>query len=112
MSAQTYTVFDLSTGRPVSCVTCRKEVLADHIRDGQVAIPGRLLDMLLNEVGDVQPNTAGIEAKRRAASRNARMASIEELERKQARRVRELLAESDPQLKAIEDQIAELRADL
>ncbi|HZR02408.1 MAG TPA: hypothetical protein VFA81_04445 [Burkholderiales bacterium] len=40
------------------------------------------------------------------------LARIQELEAAQARRVRELLADSDPRLKAIDQEIAALRADL
>lgn len=49
-------------------------------------------------------------ASERIAQVAAARAKIAELERKQARRVRELLAESDPQLKAIDDEIAQHRA--
>lgn len=40
------------------------------------------------------------------------LARINELERRQARRVRELLAASDPTLQAIDEEIAALRAQL
>lgn len=45
----------------------------------------------------------------REAQRAQALTRIDELERRQHRRLRELLAASDPQLKAIDDEIAELR---
>ena len=51
-------------------------------------------------------------AQTRNARRQAAQARIDELERRQARRVRELLAAQDPQLKQLDDEIAALRSDL
>lgn len=50
-----------------------------------------------------------IERERRAVEAQSR---IDDLERRQARRVRELLAASDPSLKAIDDEIAQLRVSI
>jgi hypothetical protein len=49
------------------------------------------------------------ERERRRITARAR---VQELELAQARRIRELLADSDPRLKAIDQEIAALRADL
>lgn len=52
------------------------------------------------------------DALAREARRAASLSRIQELEGRQHRRVRELLESTDPQLKTISDEIAQLRADL
>lgn len=107
-----FTIFDLQTRRAVRCVTCPESKVAERVEAGQVAIPGRFRAMRLNDNNEPEPDTDLASALRREARKAARMAQIEELERKMLRRVREVLAAQDPQLKALDDQIVQLRADL
>jgi hypothetical protein len=60
----------------------------------------------------VQREGAAPKAKNDPQRRMRTLARISELERNQARRVCELLAERDPRLKAMDEEIQALRADL
>lgn len=112
MSAEAFTIFDLATRAEVRCVTCLKEKLREFVKEGQIAVPGRHRGMRLNDANEPEADAERDAAALRRSRRSARMAQIEELERKTLRRLREVLAAQDPQLKAIDDQIAALRADL
>lgn len=112
MTSREFTIFDLQTRLPVRCVTCSDDRIAQRVAEGQIAIPGRLQAMRLNDANEPELDVQRAATARREARKAARMAQIEELERKMLRRVREVLAAQDPQLKALDDQIAQLRADL
>lgn len=107
-----YTIFDLTTRRPVSCITCNPKALAQHVKDGQIAIPGRHRSMLLNDANEPEHDAARAGATDRERLRTARLVQIQELELKQLRRVLEVLAESDPRIKTAVDEIAKLRTEL
>ena len=128
---KTYTLFDTLSGLPLGRFTCGEDLVAGNVRGEQVAHEGAF-DLYATRLDDAsglpmpyqppQPDAdhewiasrwmKKAEALQREAQRTQAQARIDELERKQARRVRELLAESDPQLKALDQQIQALRADL
>jgi hypothetical protein len=109
VSTQTYTVFDLVTRTPVRFVTCQESALPNYIREGQLAIAGRHLDMRLNDANEPEPDVAGAMIRERESRRNSRLAQIDAIERKMLRRVREILAAQDPMMKEFEDQVAAIR---
>lgn len=109
----------------------RRSRIEGNVPDGLVAVENvrdwlsQRVDVETGEIVDYQPPQPSFDHEwnaeirrwvlkpevvaaqtRRAAARSR----IDELERKQARRVRELLAESDPQLKALDNEIAQQRA--
>lgn len=66
----------------------------------------------LSTDGVVQTEAPSDSAADSQRQRRRLLAQINELERKQARRVRELLAASDPRLQALDEEISALRATL
>ncbi|HEY4370280.1 MAG TPA: hypothetical protein VGN07_23815 [Steroidobacteraceae bacterium] len=131
--AKTYTLFDPKTGLPLGRFKCAEDQVAGNVRNNQVAHEGAFdlyatcLDVATQLPVDYQPPRPDVDhewnADRRRwqkkadiADRDQRRAEaqtrIDALELKQARRVRELLAASDPRLQAIDDEIVSLRRDL
>jgi hypothetical protein len=110
-AAEAFTIFDEVTRRPVSRITCDADQIDTYLTPGQRAVPGRHdWATKLDEDGDVITDQQQERNLARDRRRQASMARIEELERKQQRRVRELLAASDPTMMAYEEEIAQLRA--
>jgi hypothetical protein len=108
-----YTVFDEVTRKPLERITCCENHLQSHVKAGHIAIKGRFdWSTVLNGDGIPQVDKALSAAVKQEMRRTARLLRIEELERKQHRRVREILEDADPQLKAISQEIAALRAEL
>lgn len=111
--AKTFTVFDASTRRPVSHITCDADQLSAQIREGQIAVEGRFAwSCRLDESGVPVDDETEKQRAQADRKRQSLMARIEELERKQHRRVRELLEADDPQLSRLSAEIAPLRAEL
>lgn len=112
-ATEAFTIFDEVTRLPVSRITCDADQIDTYIKPGQRAVSGRhdwstKLDEDGGVVTDQQRERTLVLERRRQAS----MARIEELERRQHRRVREILAASDPRMMEIEQEIAGLRASI
>jgi hypothetical protein len=111
------TIYRRDTGRIVGHYAGSERNLAINVPDGCSVIPGRhdpesqRINPETEQAEDWQPPppNADVLAKRK---RRAAQASIARLEEKQHRRVRELLAETDPTLRAIDAEIVKLRTDL
>lgn len=117
MRTQTFTIFDAATRLPVSCVTCNEKALAQHVKDGQIAIPGRHRSQRLNDANEPEHDAARASATDREQLRSGRLAQIEALERKQLRPMRELQvdpgnAEAQRRIVEIDAEIAKLRESL
>lgn len=114
MNALIYTIFDKETRLPLGHVTCAREQLDGNVREGCLAIEGRFEADHTRLGDDDRPVTdhgrAENDAQMRA--RAHKLAQIEELERRQARRVRELLAQGDERLREIDQEIARIRSQL
>lgn len=123
-----YCAYDKRTGVIRACFDTPADQVAQNILEGEGVYFGKADDALhrvdittgqLVSVETLDPGDGSIwnQVRRRwiapadmARQREAQTKEkIRVLEAKQHRRVRELLAESDPQLQAIEDEIAELR---
>jgi hypothetical protein len=131
---RTWSFYDPETGLfRARSFTGPSRALAINTPDGFVAIEGkhdhlcRRIDLRNLAIVPYQPPqpdadhewNAGTErwvkraeVQMAESARVKAQARIDHLERRQARRVRELLAEGDPQLKAIDDEVAALRAEL
>jgi hypothetical protein len=123
VSTQTWTVFDVKTRLPVSCVTCREKDLPKRVKDGQVAIAGRHRGSVrLNSNDEVEIDSGRSLSAQNNYRRDAQQARVEELERLRSRRAeRELLLaiaehvgldshDAYARLKAISDEIEALRS--
>jgi len=108
---QTYTIFDEVTRKCVGRITCAPERLTAQIQKGQIAIAGCFdrASTVLGDDGKPADDSQRASDHDRQRQRDARMARMAELERKQHRRVRELLLSSDPHLQAIDAEISNLR---
>ena len=110
-AAETYTIFDEVTRKCVGKITCAPERLAAQIQKGQIAIAGCFdrTTAVLGDDGKPVHDAQRASDHDRQRQRDARIARMTELERKQHRRVRELLLSADPQLQAIDAEISNLR---
>lgn len=109
----TFTIFDEATRRPVSRVTCDEDQIEQHVKEGQRALRGRLdWTTRLTDEGEAVADQQRERLVARERRKQAAQIRIEELERKMLRRVREVLAASDPQLQQIDDEVTALRASL
>jgi hypothetical protein len=109
--AETFTIFDEVTRKPISRVTCDKELISVHVKEGQLAILGRYdAAVLLSPLGTVVADQQHARDLAKSRRRDACLMRIEELERKMLRRVRELLAADDPMMKEFDDEAAALRS--
>lgn len=108
---------DVAANTPVGCTAI----------EGEYDFLSQRVDVVTGKVLDWQPPAPDADHEWNASLRRwmkkaaiveremrraATQAQIDALERQQQRRVRELLAESDPRLKAIDQQIEALRPDL
>ena len=112
MSAdKTYTIFDEETRKCVGRITCSAKNIKSQIKAGQIAIKGSFDKNSTRLDDDGRPVTdAKLESDYMLQrQRTVIKAKVAELERKQHRRVRELLMSSDDRLKKINDDIYELR---
>lgn len=114
MTAKQFTVFDVETRIAAACITCTDEALPEQVKDGQIAIEGRWRSARLNELNEPTNDPARRDSATRDQRRGARLARVEELESKSLRRMRELLIQltDDPQLKALDQEIANDRQNL
>lgn len=110
-----WSFYDPATGEisPQGYAAPNAKDLERNTPAGLVAIAGRL-DAATQRVetdGSVVAwhNAKLVDARASSERSNHAMARLAELERRQHRRVREILAASDPQLQAIEAEAAELR---
>lgn len=121
MSAKEFTIFDLATRLPVTCVTGPDEAIEARVKKGQVAIEGRHRGAVrLNEAGEVERDEIAASALVQERLVSARKGQIEELERKQARIIRELTIDptvvgedgkTPPErLRALDQEIAAVRS--
>lgn len=136
----TVTLYSLSTGEFGRVLSCPGKALERNVPAGQAYKLGRFdkfsqrVDLETGEVVDYQPPSPGVDyewrqnvadgrprwvktdaAAARDSAHSAAINRIDELERRQLRAMRELaLGQSDaqPRLKAIDDEITSLRADL
>lgn len=114
---RTWSFYDAATGELSTKQASGPDAWKPTPPHGFVAIEGNYhrlthrFDLAAGEIVQEQ-NTEAANAIERTRATGLTRLKIEALERKQARRVRELLAASDPQLKAIDDEIAALRAQL
>lgn len=129
----TWTLYEIGTGKLVARFVGHASQLPGNIPQGCAAIEGEWdlqsyrFDAATGSMVDYRPEqpsaahewdtntrrwTLNEEAVNRRDRRAVALARIDELERRQARRLRELLAQADPHLQAIDDEIAALRADL
>lgn len=115
MKSNVYTLADVTTGRLVAHIECSNEQLSGNILPGCVAMPGRYdLGTKRRDVdtGEIVDGNGILKSFEDAATRERLQARIDEIERKTLRRMREILAESDPQLKASDQEIEDLRSRL
>lgn len=111
---KTITPFDPNTGR-FGAVLQVPDAAAERykpFKEGRFDKRTQRVDLATNSVVTYQRHASEIDAEQRAVRARLARRRIQQLEISQARRVRELLAENDPTLKAIDDEIAALRADL
>lgn len=105
------------TGRTFSTRKRNESLLAMNTPQGCAAIEGQYdhrsqrVDLATGQVVR-DPDLEKANAENPELRRYRARMQIERLERQQARRVREILAASDPRLQAIDEQIAELRRHL
>lgn len=117
MSARSWFIYDLATGlfTGESFTAKDAEVISLALRkrpgcgakEGNFDVRRQRVDLSSGEVIFCPKVTSASEAKER---REAALQALRALEGKQHRRVRELLAASDPQLQELEAKIAEQRA--
>jgi hypothetical protein len=96
---------------PVDSFSQRINVATKQLEDFQPPSPGDDYEWIHDdERGNrVRRWKLKLEVQQARERNAASLSRIEELERKQHRRVRELLEDKDPQLKALSDEIASLR---
>lgn len=110
-----WSFYDPKTGRFDARTFTGSAKLARLNARGKVPIEGRYdhrsqrVDVDSGAVVSYERPAAEVDAEQQAARDRSARRRIRELEAQQARRVRELLADSDPRLKAIDDEIVELR---
>ena len=115
---KTITLFDPTTGGFGAVMEMPDWALTQIEKSGKAFKIGRFdkrtqrVDVATGQVVAYQRPDAELDAEQKAAREQRARRRIAELERQQARRVRELLAPSDARLQAIEDEIAGLRSSL
>lgn len=117
------TIYDKDTGIVLRCMTVPKRAIAPNVRQGEAWIEGHLdkhsqrVDVATGQVITYERPTTEVEAEQRAALQQRASRRIDELERSQARPLRELAidpanAEAKQKLAKIDEEIAALRLGL
>lgn len=112
--AETWTIFDTETRLPLALVTCTESQLAQQVQDGQIAVKGScdLCSTKLGENGEFELDSKQEGESLKEKKREVLLARLKEIDSRQHRRVRELLAESDEMLRMMEQEAAQLRVEL